>query len=76
MKTWTAGELIETLSTLPPTTRVYLEDADTSWIIDKFDIHTGHLEAGAVVDGTKSFLLRPSDYSNISSSLEFEIDRQ
>lgn len=74
MRQWDVKSLIVELSKLPPTAQVFLEDTDTYWIIDKFEVAFGHAKND---DHTseKSILLRPSHYGDINSNLEFKVDR-
>ncbi len=74
MKTWTVGALIEELAKLPVDAPVYLEDADTNWIIHLFEIRTGHTEHNGLI-APRSVLICPCDYGDMDSSLEFMFER-
>lgn len=60
LQEWTIGELITRLSRYPIDTKVKIEDADTGWVIHKFD---------AIFDPDRGELcIHPSDYSEMSNS--------
>lgn len=59
-KEWTVGELNQFLSHLPDDTKIKLEDADTGWMISKFDIIYKN------DDTVKELWFYPSDYSEMN----------
>lgn len=59
---WTVGELIAHLQTMPLDLPVHLDDADTHWTIDKFDVL---LVLSEELGSIPCCLLYPCDYSEM-----------
>lgn len=58
---WTAGQLAQMLSHIPPDAKIRLMDADTNWTITKLEVI---YENGA---GQNELWFYPSDYSEMTS---------